>query len=430
MDLMPPRRSFPEALTQRVECWVYGEGSGGGAAQKSSSESGEIGRRDIAHWLGEPPRKSLVDNKTPVAGLRLICHRQVVSIERPFDEPTFRAIHAALGLPERHEYLTALNAGACGKYVGAAENPSELFSLYPQSPSITVLGVVPYFWRHPSLLTQSQVFIYHRFNNNLTISAVIKYDSASNITRGYILTGPRISIDKVCDEIMSQFPYINHPLLIPTVLVELTAAGLMSELYQIERFLARSETMSLDNWKFDNWELGNVTPNILDGEEHKKKNNEKKDEAANGHEKDSDDKGDQNGTPGENRLAGAAGEVKIKLEPAPSAAIQQAMENFSSTRDLALWLGKISQRYAYMKVTVQSSILMAEFTLREIDNMEASAVTPDQFRRLAKVTNGECLRHRVELLLSNLHHMVLFTALDQRIQAQQNIVSPGQVHSI
>ncbi|KAF2819057.1 hypothetical protein CC86DRAFT_150390 [Ophiobolus disseminans] len=115
--------------TQRVECWIYREGGRGGAAQESSSESGAIAREDIARWLRQPPRKSLVDDKAPVAGLRLICRRQHVSMERPFDGPTLRAIHSALGLSEGHNYLTTLKAGACGKYIAGPGNPSEFFRL-------------------------------------------------------------------------------------------------------------------------------------------------------------------------------------------------------------------------------------------------------------------------------------------------------------
>jgi hypothetical protein len=120
--------------TQRVECWVYKEGGRGEVAQESVSESGAIAREDIARWLGEPPRKSLVDNKTPVAGLRLICRRQHVSMERPFDESTLRGIHAALGLAEGHNYLTTLKAGACGKYAAVAGNPSEFPACFFPSP--------------------------------------------------------------------------------------------------------------------------------------------------------------------------------------------------------------------------------------------------------------------------------------------------------
>ncbi|KAF2819058.1 hypothetical protein CC86DRAFT_307992 [Ophiobolus disseminans] len=54
--------------------------------------------------------------------------------------------------------------------------------------------------------------------------------------------------------------------------------------------------------------------------------------------------------------------------------------------------------------------------------MKTYAVTPARYRRLAEITNAECLRHRVELLLSNLEHMDVFAGIEQRMQAQQNIL--------
>jgi hypothetical protein len=62
------------------------------------------------------------ENKMPVAGLRVLCCRQDISTTTPFDDATFNAIHTALGIPSGHEYLTRLNAGACGKYLlGSAQ---------------------------------------------------------------------------------------------------------------------------------------------------------------------------------------------------------------------------------------------------------------------------------------------------------------------
>jgi hypothetical protein len=420
--------------TQRVECWVYGEGGAGGAAPESSSKSGTIAQSDIARFLREPPRKSLAGNKAPVAGLQLVCHRQHISMERPFDESSFRAINAALGLLPRHEYLTALNAGACGKYIAAAGNLGTFSHYSPNSPAAVAFSqrAVPcifaasYLPGHlaGSLLTRSQVFIYRRSSNNGTISAVINYNSDSNITRGYILMGPRIPIKKVCDEILSQFPYFSHPLLIPTLLVELTAADLMSELYHIHHSLASVENKT----RFGDWELSDTTAECPDGEEREEEGadgtNEKWDGAAS--ESENDDNEDNNGeAPGHNWLGGKVREVGMDLGSPYWAAMERAMRECSSKHEMARLLGTLSCRFAFMKVAVGCSVSMAEFTLREMDHMKTYAVTPARFRQLAKITNGECLRHRVELLLSNLQHMNTFAAIDQRMQAQQNIASRG-----
>ena len=85
------------------------------------------------------------------------------------------------------------------------------------------------------------VFIHHRSNNNGIISTVLKYDSAANVITGYALSGPRISPENLCTKVHSQFPAFAHPLLVPTVLIELTATDLMRKLYHINRLLTTSE---------------------------------------------------------------------------------------------------------------------------------------------------------------------------------------------
>lgn len=94
------------------------------------------------------------------------------------------------------------------------------------------------------------VFIYHRSNNNSTISAVLKYDSNSNITVGYILLGPDISEEEVKTAIKSQFANFSHPLLIPTLMAELTAKDLMRKLDSVHSELASIELKT----GFGDWE--------------------------------------------------------------------------------------------------------------------------------------------------------------------------------
>lgn len=85
------------------------------------------------------------------------------------------------------------------------------------------------------------VFVYHRSNNDSTISAVLNYDSNSNITVGYILLGPDISAEGVKTAIRSQFANFSHPLLIPTLMAELAAADLMKKLASVHSELASIE---------------------------------------------------------------------------------------------------------------------------------------------------------------------------------------------
>ncbi|KAK4444806.1 hypothetical protein QBC34DRAFT_429546 [Podospora aff. communis PSN243] len=375
--------TWPKGTTRRIECWVHEEGEAG-TAQQPSLETGTIAMRDIARWLRKPPPKSLGHNKAPKAGLQLVCRRQPVSMEKAFDETTLCAIHAALGIPEQHEYLTSLKAGACGKYIAAAGYP---------------------------------VFLYHRSSNNGTISAVISYEPASNVTRGYVLMGPRISIKKICDEILSQFPYSSHPLLIPTVLIELTAADLMSELYHIHRLLAKAE----DKTRFGDWELDDATADFPEGEiSEAEEDDDKEGEMATESEK--DERKNQTNDVGGFFLEREAREVERKPQSAYWRTMEREMQDCSTNHGLARLLGSLSCRFAFMNVAVRCSISMAKFTLHEMVHDRAYEVTPTRSRRLLEITNAECLRHRIELLLNSLQHMELFAAIDKRMQAQQNIL--------
>jgi hypothetical protein len=202
-------------------------------------------------------------------------------------------------------------------------------------------------------------------------------------------------------------------------------------LYHIHRLLAKAE----DKTRFGDWELGDVTADFADSEEQEEEeeeveeDDEQKDGAASESEKNDDDSHDDD-APDDSFLREEAGEVKMKLESAYWVAMDRAMRDCSDNHELARLLGSLNCRFAFMNVAVRCSISMAEFTLREMDHMKTYAVTPARFRHLAEITNAECLRHRVELLLSNLQHMDLFAGIDQRMQAQQNIVSRDLLHSI
>ncbi|KAI0384083.1 hypothetical protein F5Y04DRAFT_235340 [Hypomontagnella monticulosa] len=206
----PPKNDVPSLPTesydsgteiQSIECWVYE------SLQRVQFEHDAIRKEAIAGWLVEPPPKSY-DEKAPVAGLRLICREQKMAMEMPFDDATLKEIHSVLGIPQSYSFLTTRNTGACGRYFAAGENP---------------------------------VFVYNRSNNNGTISSILKYDPIANLTIGYILLGPRISFLSVRESIKSQFPEFSHPLLIPTLMVELTAADLLNELGSIHLRLADVE---------------------------------------------------------------------------------------------------------------------------------------------------------------------------------------------
>ena len=246
------------------------------------------------------------------------------------------------------------------------------------------------------------VFVYHRSNNNGTISTVLKYDSAANVTTGYALLGPRISLENLGTRICSQFPAFPHPLLIPTVLIELTATDLMRELYHINRLLTQSEykTQSGD------WEIQDSLANA-DPESSLK--------AAPAHH------------PGE-LLAPEDSywhdETASEMQKEPSywKDMSREMKKCEDNYQLARILGFLSCRFAFMNAAVQCSISMVDFTLQEIDLMEDYTTSANR-PKLNGVMNNAGLRHRVEFLASNLRHISLFGAIAQRMQTQQNVVS-------
>ena len=75
------------------------------------------------------------------------------------------------------------------------------------------------------------------------MSIVLRYNTISNITTGYVLLGPRISseIESVLDTIASEFPKFSHPLLVPILMTEFTSGDLLKELTTIHLSLATIE---------------------------------------------------------------------------------------------------------------------------------------------------------------------------------------------
>ncbi|KAH8670661.1 hypothetical protein BGZ61DRAFT_483009 [Ilyonectria robusta] len=355
---IPNEKSVPTNI-HKVECWVYD----GNHLPSTSYAHGTFTKDEITSWL-KAPSPATYNGVKPAAGLRLLCREQETSIKWPFDKATFGAIQEALGLPATVSYLNMPKSGACGKYLGTPGHP---------------------------------IFIFHRSNNNGAISTVLKYDSFTNITSGYALLGPRISLEALCTQIRSQFAQFAHPLLVPTVLIELTATDLMRELYHVNRLLTASEykTRSGD-WEIQD-SLANAGPTLapapgalLDSWH---------DEAA----------------------------AEMQREPPYWAKMSREMAECQDNHQLARILGWMACRFAFMNAAVQCSLSMVEFTRKEMDALETYVVPATRRRLRAKggagdVMNSACLRHRVEMLESNLRHMVIFGAIEPRMQAQQTML--------
>jgi len=209
-------------------------------------------------------------------------------------------------------------------------------------------------------------------------------------------------LKNLCTKLRSQFPAFPHPLLVPTVLVELTATDLMRELYHINRLLTASEykTQSGD------WEIQDSRANAdLDAEPQF--------------------------VPAHPPVMLPALEdswwhdavaAEMQNEPSYWKDMSREMTECHDNHQLARILGFLSCRFAFMNAAVQCSLSMVEFTLQEIDLMKDYAAPADR-RKLNGVMNGACLRHRIEFLESNMQHMAAFGAIQSRMQTQQTVVS-------
>lgn len=126
--------------------------------------------------------------------------------------------------------------------------------------------------------------------------------------------------------------------------------------------------------------------------------------------------------------------AEMQREPPYWAKMSREMTECQDNHQLARILGWLACRFAFMNAAVQCSISMVEFTRKEMDALE-TYVEPATRRRLrakggaGDVMNSACLRHRVEMLESNLRHMAMFGAIEPRMQAQQTMVSIKNLNS-
>ncbi|KAF8336171.1 hypothetical protein F5887DRAFT_575887 [Amanita rubescens] len=305
----PVQKAGVALKVHKVECWVFDQ-----VPPITASTGGTLTTDQITDWLKAPsPTIIQKGDVRPVVGLRLLCLEQEDSMKWPFDKVTFEAIQHTLGLTKASSYFNLPKSGACGKYLGISGQP---------------------------------IFVYHRSNNNGTISTVLKYDSAANVTTGYALLGPRISLENLGSKICSQFPAFPHPLLVPTVLIELTATDLMRELYHINRLLTQSECKTQSG----DWEIQDSLANA-------------------------DLKSAQAHHPGallapEDSYWHDETASEMQKEPSYWKDMSREMKKCEDNHQLARILGFLSCRFAFMNVAVQCSLSMVEFTLQEIDFMK------------------------------------------------------------
>ena len=194
----------------------------------------------------------------------------------------------------------------------------------------------------------------------------------------------------VCETMQSQFIRFSHPLLVPTVLIELTANDLMTELYYIHLLLAKSEHKT----HYGVWQVMDMTAVLSESDKESVAVDEDEDDSA----------------------------IEIKRDSSYWNTMVEAMDLCKTNDELARILGSLNCRFAFMDVAVRCSNSMIDFTLREMDLMKEYTGS-SRFHQLKSLTNSQSLRQRIELLASNVKHLEMFGAINQRMQAQQNVVS-------
>ncbi|KAK3990647.1 hypothetical protein QBC44DRAFT_358303 [Cladorrhinum sp. PSN332] len=192
-------QSPKEQKPVKVECCVFED------APTPCCDINYIGEEDIAAWLGGEPTAS-EDGKPLAAGLRLVFVRWRRVHAHPLDDVTFREVHDALGVPQDHSSYARQVMAGCGRY---------------------------------SVSTTQSVLVSYLIVSLLDSSIVIKSDSNSNITTGYVLYGGSTSPDKILSRIKDEFPSNPHPFLVPMILWENSASKIANSI--ASQFFAVSE---------------------------------------------------------------------------------------------------------------------------------------------------------------------------------------------
>jgi hypothetical protein len=92
-----------------------------------------------------------------------------------------------------------------------------------------------------------------RAENNATISTVVSYNPNTNVTVGYVLSGPWVSIERALLGVPLQFKRYPHPLLLPILMNEVVLENVMLEVKDQEPQLFNIEKKTrFTNYKSHN----------------------------------------------------------------------------------------------------------------------------------------------------------------------------------
>ncbi|KAL2864027.1 uncharacterized protein BJX67DRAFT_229958 [Aspergillus lucknowensis] len=174
-----------------MEFWTYEPHPGGRPLPSPASSSAKVLRKfqqyrqtEIVKYLSEPI--PMLDGRHPTGGFQVAvvpCDFQLLpklGIDR------LDAINAALGLPGHSHHYASVQCGAIGMFL--LEDKTWLFAR-PRAPDFSM------------------------------ITTMLRYDPATNITRGLFYTDAAFPRFK---NVVSEFEACPHPLLLPTLALELT----------------------------------------------------------------------------------------------------------------------------------------------------------------------------------------------------------------
>jgi len=214
------------------------------------------------------------------------------------------------------------------------------------------------------------VFVYHSSNNKGAISTVLRYNSNDNITLGYILLSPCVKVAKVHDAIRSEFLGCSHPLIIPTIIIELAVADTLTELTALSNNLLEIEKgTGCGDW------VNEMSTNL-----QKFPSNEK----------------------------------PSSFESQPDIKIRCRYKDWTKK------LGILSCKLAFYEGAIRCATMANNSTLREAEAMKE--YIPASKRESMKRPTLR-LKGRAEFLASSLAHLEIFGGLAKRVQTQQEVVS-------
>jgi hypothetical protein len=97
-----------------------------------------------------------------------------------------------------------------------------------------------------------------RTENNATISTVVSYNPNTNVTVGYVLSGPWVSIERALLGVPLQFKSYPHPLLLPILMNEVVLENVMLEVKDQEPQLFNIEKKT----RFTNYKLHDASSRL------------------------------------------------------------------------------------------------------------------------------------------------------------------------